>query len=66
MQLYEEASEELTGTVDFRHMHVDMSNTQVSAPFGGGNTCRAAMGYRYARVPSSLCPVEFEWVWVGV
>ena len=46
MQLYESAATDGTGPIDYRHMHLNMTNQVVSEEFGGGHTCRAAMGYR--------------------
>jgi neutral ceramidase len=48
--LFNEAAVDLVGSVDYRHMYVDMSNQYISPAFmppdqaGGGKTCVAAIG----------------------
>jgi neutral ceramidase len=58
MKLFDAATLDVTGTVDFRHMHVNMTAVQVDPQYTGGvegaHTCRAAMGYRCA-VDSERC-----------
>lgn len=50
IELFDEASVNLAGSVDYRHMYVDLSNQYVSSAFmpsdheGGGKTCVAAIG----------------------
>jgi neutral ceramidase len=51
LSLYNQASEQLTGSIDFSHQYVDFSSTQVSADFTGGlpqKTCEAALGESFA------------------
>lgn len=51
-QLYEQASEQLSGSIDYRHKYYDMSAQTVSAAFTedgeGHSTCTAALGYGFA------------------
>jgi neutral ceramidase len=42
-QLFESASEELVGSIDYRHKYVDMENVLLSSG-PGGQTWRAALG----------------------
>ena len=50
MELFNEADVNLAGSVDYRHMYVDMSNQYISPAFmppdqsGAGKTCVAAIG----------------------
>ncbi|WP_439887665.1 neutral/alkaline ceramidase [Pseudomonas sp. MBLB4123] len=50
-QLFEQASEALSGPIDFRHKYYDMSAQQVAAPFTedgqSHRTCTAALGYGF-------------------
>eukprot|EP00004_Rigifila_ramosa_P023358 TRINITY_DN6549_c0_g1_i1.p1 TRINITY_DN6549_c0_g1~~TRINITY_DN6549_c0_g1_i1.p1 ORF type:complete len:700 (-),score=184.89 TRINITY_DN6549_c0_g1_i1:42-2141(-) len=49
-ELHQSASR-LSGKIDWRHTHVDMSDTVVSPEFGNGEerrTCTAALGYSFA------------------
>lgn len=51
LALYQGASVQLTGAVDFRHQYNDYSKIRVRPEFGGGqerNTCNAALGYAFA------------------
>jgi len=49
--LYDDASEQLVGSIDFQHRYVDMSATAVSGDFTGSTvkqTCTAALGEAFA------------------
>lgn len=59
MQLYDAASADGTGPVDYRHMHLNMTDQVVADEFGGGHTCRAAMGYSFA-AGTTDGPGEFD------
>ncbi|QKE61924.1 neutral/alkaline ceramidase [Aquipseudomonas campi] len=51
LQLYLDASVQLTGSVDFRHQYNDFSKISVRPEFTGGQpqkTCNAALGYAFA------------------
>ncbi|ESO84722.1 hypothetical protein LOTGIDRAFT_131742 [Lottia gigantea] len=51
LELYNSASNMITGTVDFRHTYVDMTNVQVkinSTTKVSVKTCKPAMGYAFA------------------
>ncbi len=51
LELYQTATEQLTGSIDFRHQYVDMSSTVVSGDFTDGTqvtTCVAALGESFA------------------
>jgi len=52
LELYESATNVVTGPVDVRHTYVDMSNVEVSPQYSSTgqteHTCRAAMGYSFA------------------
>eukprot|EP00698_Gefionella_okellyi_P004791 TRINITY_DN14435_c0_g1_i1.p1 TRINITY_DN14435_c0_g1~~TRINITY_DN14435_c0_g1_i1.p1 ORF type:complete len:704 (-),score=137.13 TRINITY_DN14435_c0_g1_i1:1064-3175(-) len=51
LELYEAATEQLVGPVDYRHMFLDMTAQTVSPKFTNasvGKTCRGAMGYSFA------------------
>lgn len=51
LELYQNASEQLTGSIDFRQRYVDMSNTVISGDFTNGTqvtTCVAALGESFA------------------
>ncbi|MBT7370822.1 MAG: hypothetical protein HN816_09265, partial [Gammaproteobacteria bacterium] len=51
MQLYEQASEPLSGPIDYRRVYVDMSGYEVSNEFtdsGVQTTCPSAYGYAFA------------------
>lgn len=48
--LYNSATEEVTGPVDYRHTFVDMRHAKVAATFADGqpeSTCDAALGYAF-------------------
>lgn len=50
-QLYQDASEQLTGSVDFRQRYNDYANTRVEGAYTGQGeqrTCVAALGYSFA------------------
>ena len=50
LSLYESASEQLTGAIDFRHQYNDYSNMVVRGEFTDGDaqqTCEAALGYAF-------------------
>ncbi|CAN1329112.1 Neutral ceramidase 1 [Linum perenne] len=53
VELFKEATEELTGEIDYRHTFVDLSQLEVIVPKQGGGTetvrtCPAAMGFAFA------------------
>lgn len=51
LELYNSATEQLTGPIDFRHRHLDFSNQQVDAKYTDGqtrSTCVAALGVSFA------------------
>ncbi|XP_023906780.1 neutral ceramidase 2 isoform X2 [Quercus suber] len=53
VELFDKASEQLKGKVDYRHAYLDFSSLEVSLPkVGGGQevvkTCPAAMGFSFA------------------
>ncbi|CAI9776479.1 unnamed protein product [Fraxinus pennsylvanica] len=53
VELFNNASEQLEGKVDYRHTYVDFSNLDVTIPNQGGGTkivktCPAAMGFAFA------------------
>ncbi|XP_022853805.1 neutral ceramidase 1-like [Olea europaea var. sylvestris] len=53
VELFNNASEQLEGKVDYRHTYVDFSKLQVTIPKQGGDTetvktCPAAMGFAFA------------------
>ncbi|KAL2488643.1 Neutral/alkaline non-lysosomal ceramidase [Forsythia ovata] len=53
VELFNKASEQLKGTVDYRHSYVDFSKLEVTIPKQGGGTeivktCPAAMGFAFA------------------
>ncbi|KDP46568.1 hypothetical protein JCGZ_08540 [Jatropha curcas] len=53
VELFNKASEELNGKVDFRHTYLDFSQLEVTLPKPGGvseavKTCPAAMGFAFA------------------
>ncbi|CAA2968618.1 Hypothetical predicted protein [Olea europaea subsp. europaea] len=53
VELFNNASEQLEGKVDYRHTYVDFSELQVTIPKQGGDTeivktCPAAMGFAFA------------------
>ncbi|WP_250657517.1 neutral/alkaline ceramidase [Alkalimarinus coralli] len=51
VELYNTASEQLTGSIEFSHRYVDMSSTVVSGDFTDGSqktTCVAALGESFA------------------
>ncbi|KAG7019159.1 Neutral ceramidase 1 [Cucurbita argyrosperma subsp. argyrosperma] len=53
VDLFSKASEQLKGTVDYRHSYVDFSQLEVSVTKAGGatevvKTCPAAMGFAFA------------------
>jgi neutral ceramidase len=50
LELYNSATEQLTGNIEFRHQFNDYSNMVVRAEFTDGNaqqTCEAALGYAF-------------------
>ena len=50
LSLYNSASEQLSGGIDFRHQYNDYSNMVVRSEFTGGQaqqTCEAALGYAF-------------------
>jgi len=51
LELFESASEPLSGAIDFRRLYVDMSNYEVTDRFTGAGsqvTCPSAYGYSFA------------------
>ncbi len=54
VSLYNSASQAISGPVDFRHTHVDMSHLYVTDP--GVTTCPAAMGASFAGASSEDNP----------
>ncbi|CAN1232056.1 Neutral ceramidase 2 [Linum grandiflorum] len=53
VELFNKATEELTGEIDYRHTFVDLSQLEVTVPKQGGGTetvktCPAAMGFAFA------------------
>ncbi|EEF41859.1 neutral ceramidase 1 [Ricinus communis] len=53
VELFNKASEELNGKVDYRHSYIDFSQLEVTLPKEGGGsetvkTCPAAMGFAFA------------------
>lgn len=53
MDLFNKASEQLQGKVDFRHAYLDFSKLEVTIPKQGGGsevvkTCPASMGFAFA------------------
>lgn len=53
MELFNTASEQLNGRVDYRHTFLDFSQLEVTLPKQGGGTevvktCPAAMGFAFA------------------
>lgn len=46
MELYESASEQLVGPIDFRHTWIDFTNIVVNKDGQQKKTCKPAMGYR--------------------
>ena len=53
VELFDKASEQLKGKVDYRHAYLNFSSLEVSLPkVGGGQevvkTCPAAMGFSFA------------------
>ncbi len=50
-QLFDRATEEITGPIDYRHTYIDMDHQTVAAAFADGKaeaTCPAALGYSFA------------------
>ncbi|MDF1654068.1 MAG: neutral/alkaline ceramidase [Coxiellaceae bacterium] len=50
-QLFDSATEEVTGPIDFRHTYIDMDHQTVAAGFADGKaeaTCPSALGYSFA------------------
>jgi neutral ceramidase len=48
-ELFESATEQISGDIDFVHQHIDMSKIQVLLPDGRKvRTCKPAMGYSFA------------------
>lgn len=51
MELFNGASEQIKGKVDFRHAYIDFSQLKVNVSSGGtsnvGKTCPAAMGFSF-------------------
>ncbi|KAG2673269.1 hypothetical protein I3760_13G082300 [Carya illinoinensis] len=53
VELFNKASEQLTGKIDYRHAYIDFSQLEVTLPKQGGGsevvkTCPAAMGFAFA------------------
>ena len=53
VELFDKASEQLHGKVDYQHTYLDFSNLEVSIPSSEGGpevvkTCPAAMGFAFA------------------
>jgi neutral ceramidase len=52
VDLFNSASEEIQGKVDYRHTYLDFSQLEVNLPTGTGQhvakTCPAAMGFAFA------------------
>lgn len=51
MDLFNGASEQIKGKVDFRHTYIDFSKLEVTLSKGGASevkTCPAAMGFAFA------------------
>lgn len=53
MELFSKATEQLKGTVGYRHSYIDFSKLEVSLPKVGGGTevvktCPAALGFAFA------------------
>lgn len=51
LELYDSATEQLTGSIDFNHRYIDMSATTISPDFTNGQqqtTCVAALGESFA------------------
>lgn len=53
MDLFNKASEQLTGNIEYRHTYIDFSQLEVTLPKKGGGsevvkTCPAAMGFGFA------------------
>lgn len=53
LELFNKASEQLHGKVDYRHTYLDLSNLEVTIPSSEGGsevvkTCPAAMGFAFA------------------
>lgn len=47
--LFDDATEQLTGRIGYRHKHLDMSNLEVDTPNGEKvHTCPAAVGFSFA------------------
>lgn len=53
VELFDKATEQVKGKIDFRHTYVDFSNLEVTVTKEGGTTetvktCPAAMGFAFA------------------
>lgn len=53
VDLFDKASEQLDGNIDYRHTYIDFSQLEVKLPKQGGGfevvkTCPAAMGFAFA------------------
>ncbi|KAK1297815.1 Neutral ceramidase [Acorus calamus] len=53
VELFDSATEQLKGRIDYRHTHLDFSQIEVTVPSSGGGTqvvktCPAAMGFAFA------------------
>lgn len=53
VELFDKATEPLTGKLDYRHAYLNFSNLEVSLPKAGGGhevskTCPAALGFSFA------------------